>query len=77
VLLEFAQLLTPDRHGRIQDAIEKMVQIHDWSSDTLFRMRPSLVPELIPAIGIKLNKRGLIRGIAPLPTLWFTLEMPP
>ncbi len=23
VLLEFAQLLTPDRHGRIQDAIEK------------------------------------------------------
>jgi VanZ family protein len=24
VLLEFAQLLTPDRHGRIQDAIEKM-----------------------------------------------------
>jgi hypothetical protein len=24
VLLEFAQLLTPDRHGRIQDAIVKM-----------------------------------------------------
>jgi len=24
VLLEFAQLLTPDRHGRVQDAIEKM-----------------------------------------------------
>ena len=24
VLLELAQLLTPDRHGRIQDAIEKM-----------------------------------------------------
>jgi VanZ family protein len=24
VLFEFAQLLTPDRHGRIQDAIEKM-----------------------------------------------------
>src|ERR1700722_4240139 len=24
VLLEFAQLLTPDRHGRIQDAIEKV-----------------------------------------------------
>src|SRR5712671_3898506 len=24
VLLEFAQLLTPDRHGRIVDAIEKM-----------------------------------------------------
>jgi hypothetical protein len=24
VLLEIAQLLTPDRHGRIQDAIEKM-----------------------------------------------------
>jgi VanZ family protein len=24
VLLEFMQLLTPDRHGRIQDAIEKM-----------------------------------------------------
>ena len=24
VLLEFAQLLTPDRHGRIQDAIEKL-----------------------------------------------------
>ena len=24
VLLEFAQLLTPDRHGRIQDAIIKM-----------------------------------------------------
>jgi len=25
VLLELMQLLTPDRHGRIQDAIEKMV----------------------------------------------------
>jgi len=25
VLLEFAQLLTPDRHARIQDAIEKMM----------------------------------------------------
>jgi VanZ family protein len=24
MLLEFAQLLTPDRHGRIHDAIEKM-----------------------------------------------------
>lgn len=24
VLLEIMQLLTPDRHGRIQDAIEKM-----------------------------------------------------
>ncbi len=24
VLLEFAQLLTPDRHGRIQDAVVKM-----------------------------------------------------
>ena len=24
VLLEFAQLLTPDRHGRVQDAIEKI-----------------------------------------------------
>jgi VanZ family protein len=24
VLLELVQLLTPDRHGRIQDAIEKM-----------------------------------------------------
>jgi uncharacterized membrane protein YwaF len=24
VLLEFAQLLTPDRHGRVQDAIEKL-----------------------------------------------------
>jgi len=24
VLLEFAQLLTPDRHARVQDAIEKM-----------------------------------------------------
>jgi VanZ family protein len=23
-LLEFAQLLTPDRHGRVQDAIEKL-----------------------------------------------------
>jgi VanZ family protein len=25
VLLEIMQLLTPDRHGRIQDATEKMV----------------------------------------------------
>ena len=25
VLLEIAQLLTPDRHGQIRDAIEKMV----------------------------------------------------
>ena len=24
VLLEFAQLLTPDRHGRVQDAVEKI-----------------------------------------------------
>ena len=24
ILLEFAQLLTPDRHGRVQDAFEKM-----------------------------------------------------
>ena len=24
ILLEFSQLLTPDRHGRVQDAIEKM-----------------------------------------------------
>jgi VanZ family protein len=24
VLLEFSQLLTPDRHGRVQDAIEKL-----------------------------------------------------
>ena len=25
VLLEFAQLLTPDRHGRVEDALEKIV----------------------------------------------------
>jgi VanZ family protein len=60
VLLELAQRLTPDRQGRIQDAIIKMtggiLDIATGRAMLCFRREP-LVPELTRSAGIQLNER--------------------
>jgi hypothetical protein len=58
VLPEFAQLLTPDRHARIQDAIEKMMGgwHHNWPSIPILRTNKSPVSELTRRVDIKINK---------------------
>src|SRR3981081_4602981 len=65
VLLEIMQLLTPDRHGRIQDAIEKMasglVGIVVGRAILYFHQARPRFPELPRRSDIKLNERVWLR----------------
>jgi hypothetical protein len=60
VLLEFAQLLTPDRHARILDAVENndgwSGRHRSWPSILIFRTNKPPVPELTRSADIKINK---------------------
>jgi hypothetical protein len=60
VLLEIMQLLTPDRHGRIQDG-ERSCRHRGWSSNPLFPPSQPPVPELTRSADIKLNERVWLR----------------
>ena len=65
VLLELAQLLTPDRHGRIQDAIVKMTGgafgVAARANNALFSPSEPPVPELTRSADIQLNERVSLR----------------